>query len=60
MSQDIGATFVYEGHAVSLLWQSKQAVTASAPRVFGGSQAGSALTGGFAWWRPLRDDLDQQ
>jgi hypothetical protein len=47
VSQDIGATFVYQGHAVSLLWQSKQAVTASA-RVFGESQAGSALTRGFA------------
>ena len=33
--------FVYQGQSVSLLWQSKQAATASA-RVSGQSQAGSA------------------
>ena len=51
LSQETGAMFVYQGQSVSLLWQSKQAATASA-RVSGESQAGSAITGGFEWSRP--------
>jgi hypothetical protein len=45
-----GATFEYR-QTVSLLWQSKQARTASA-RVRGESQAGSSRAGGFVWFRP--------
>jgi len=41
----------YQGHTVSLLWQSKQARFANA-RVCGLSQAGSFTTGGFVCWRP--------
>ena len=44
--QETGATFVYQGHFVWLLWQSKHASIAKA-RVWGESQAGSWSTGGF-------------
>jgi catechol-2,3-dioxygenase len=43
---DIGATFAYHGHLVSLLWQSKQARTASS-RVRGLSHFGSRTVGGL-------------
>jgi hypothetical protein len=51
MSQEPGAMLEYQGQTVSLLWQSKQAFRASAllARLF---QAGSLVTGGFAWSRP--------
>ena len=43
--------FAYIGHAVSWLWQSKQAAFATS-RVFGVSHAGSCPTGGFVCVRP--------
>jgi hypothetical protein len=50
-SHDTRATWEYQGHCVSLLWQSKQARTASA-RTSGELQAGSERMVGFAWFRP--------
>ncbi len=50
-SQETGAIFEYQRHFVSLLWQSKQARTASA-RVCGESHFGSCSTGGFVCARP--------
>ena len=46
-----GATFAYHGHRVLLLWQSKQARTASS-RVRGESHGGSTTVGGFECVRP--------
>ena len=46
IAHDIGATCAYHGQRVSLLWQSKQARTASS-RVRGRSQSGSCTTVGF-------------
>ena len=45
-SQETGATREYQGHWVSLLWQSKQARCINC-RVRGVSQAGSACVPGF-------------
>jgi hypothetical protein len=45
-SHEMGATLVYQGHFVSLVWQSKHVRTASA-RVSALSQRGSVRTGGF-------------
>jgi hypothetical protein len=41
----------YQGHFVSLLWQSKHARAASA-LTSGELHFGSAVTGGFSWIRP--------
>jgi hypothetical protein len=50
--------WVYQGHLVSLLWQSKQARSASA-LVWGESQFGSWTMGGFVFltgmnWTPIK------
>jgi len=41
----------YQGHAVSLLWQSKQARRINA-LVLGAFHVGSPVFGGFVWLRP--------
>ena len=50
-SHDCGATLLYQGQVVSLLWQSKHARLASS-RVRCESQTGSLVTRGFEWLRP--------
>jgi hypothetical protein len=47
-SHENGATFEYQGHTVSLLWQSKQARRIRA-MVTAESHAGSLVAGGLVW-----------
>src|SRR5665213_339601 len=50
-SQETGATLEYQGHVVSLLWQSKQARRINS-LVVGEFQSGSFATGGLTCVRP--------
>src|SRR6266536_1782583 len=56
LSHEAGATCAYQGQTVSLLWQSKQARTASA-RVSALSHRGSTRAGGLVW-AAVRHNLD--
>ena len=57
-NHDAGATFVYHGQRVRLLWQSAHASVTIA-RV-PGSSAAACVTGGFVVVAAVRDELDEE